>query len=1015
MRHILTLVLAYLFCIRRLNHRHLRYGCFAGLATAFVFGFLPNAAPAQAPAQDVSSSPVLRVETGAHTAQIPGISADPNGHYLVTGSDDKTVRVWNAATGRLEETLRPPLGPGDEGKIYAVAVSPDGKTIACGGYTNAPGEGVCIYLFDRQSGRLRQRITGLPNVVLALAYSPDGRFLAVACGKRGLSVFQADDGTPVTQDTQYADSCYSAAFDKTGRLVTAALDGYIRLYDAGFKMLSRKPAPGGRFPWSAAFSPDGTQIAIGYYDSPTVSIVSGKDLSAVSTPDTQDIHNGNLRNVAWSPDGHFLYAAGSYQKTGQFPVRRWADGGRGAFIDLIPGAHDTIASLWSLPNGDLAWSGTDPVWGVLADTKPRLTQSSHITDFRAEGDDFRLSANGSTVQFRDGLNPGTQVLFSLADRQLSESPAAPPSLSPPVTQAAGLTITDWKGSPSPKLNGQPLTLTGHEAAQAIAIAPNDNSFLLGTSENVRCFDKSGHELWHAASPEVTLAVNVASGGKVGAAAFGDGTIHWYRMSDGKELLALFPSADHTRWLAWTPDGYYDCSPGGEDFVGWQINEGATQAADFYPASRFRSAYYRPRLISKALPTGTGTGPVVTAPPAAPPVTKILPPVIHILAPDDGTAFSTGQVTVRYAVRTPSGEPASTVRVLVDGRPVSEQRDLRLVSAGTAAPPSQQITVAVPPHDCEISLVADNRYAPSEPATIQIKWQGAVSQDTPGTKPKLYVLAIGVSKYQDATIDLEYGASDAQDFAKTMQAQDGKLYRDVQEKVLTDGTATKANIVAGLQWIQQQTTSRDVAMIFLAGHGANDPTTGSYLYIPEDFDQTKIQQTTVPYTDIKAAVQSIPGKALFFIDTCHSGDVMGTTRLGSRTPFLGTPYCGIVHPHSIPARSIRAVGNDPSFGSVPDVTSVINELTSAENGVVVFSASTGNQVSYEDAAWGHGAFTKALVEGLTGSADFQHTGRITIDMLDLYLSERVKALTHGAQTPTTTKPETVPDFPVALSH
>ena len=66
-------------------------------------------------------------------------------------------------------------------------------------------------------------------------------------------------------------------------------------------------------------------------------LVSAKDLSAVSTPDTQDIHNGNLRNVAWSTDGRFLYAAGSYQKTGQFPVRRWADSGRGAFTGLPPG------------------------------------------------------------------------------------------------------------------------------------------------------------------------------------------------------------------------------------------------------------------------------------------------------------------------------------------------------------------------------------------------------------------------------------------------------------------------------------------------------------------------------------------------------------------------------------------------------------------------------------------------------------------------------------------------------
>lgn len=68
---------------------------------------------------------------------------------------------------------------------------------------------------------------------------------------------------------------------------------------------------------------------------------------------------------------------------------------------------------------------------------------------------------------------------------------------------------------------------------------------------------------------------------------------------------------------------------------------------------------------------------------------------------------------------------------------------------------------------------------------------------------------------------------------------------------------------------------------------------------------------------------------------------------------------------------------------------------------------------EDAAWNNGAFTKAVVEAIGGSADYNKTGRITVNMLDMYISERVKELTKGAQTPTTTKPATVPDFPVAI--
>lgn len=95
----------------------------------------------------------------------------------------------------------------------------------------------------------------------------------------------------------------------------------------------------------------------------------------------------------------------------------------------------------------------------------------------------------------------------------------------------------------------------------------------------------------------------------------------------------------------------------------------------------------------------------------------------------------------------------------------------------------------------------------------------------------------------------------------------------------------------------------------------------------------------------------------------------------------------------------------------DINKVVNELASSESGAVVFASSTGKQFSFERTEWGNGTFTKALVEGLSGKADLLGNGKITINTLDAYLAERVKELTGGNQTPTT-KPETIPDFPVA---
>lgn len=81
----------------------------------------------------IATTPFLRLETGMHTARINRISVDAAARYVVTASEDKTARVWELATGKLLQTLRPPIGEGNEGKLFAVALSPDGQEVAVGG------------------------------------------------------------------------------------------------------------------------------------------------------------------------------------------------------------------------------------------------------------------------------------------------------------------------------------------------------------------------------------------------------------------------------------------------------------------------------------------------------------------------------------------------------------------------------------------------------------------------------------------------------------------------------------------------------------------------------------------------------------------------------------------------------------------------------------------------------------------------------------------------------------------
>ena len=744
-------------------------------------------------------------------------------------------------------------------------------------------------------------------------------------------------------------------------------------------MLAKKQAPGGKKPFSLAFSPDGKLLAAGFQDTTKVDVLSARDLSFLYSPDTSGVNNGILSAVAFSADGHNLYAGGTYHSGTQSPIFVWDAAGKGERRELS-GAAMTIMHILPLKTGGIVYGAADPAFGVIDKSHARvLFQSAQIADYRINWEGFRLSRDGKRVSFGYELQGKSPATFDMEARTLILDRDARDLFSPDTT---GLNVTDWNNSTEPRLNGRLLKLSQYETSFSFAVAPGNVGFLLGTHFSLRYFDQDGLEKWSSSVPGVAWGVNISRDGRLCVAAFSDGTIRWYGLKDGKELLAFFPHSDKRRWIIWSASGYYDASPGGEDLVGWHINKGKSKAADFFPASRFRSTYYRPDIIARLLETGNEGEAIRIANEEAGRKTqkaqleKILPPVVTILSPRDSEILTQPEITIAYTVRSSSAEPVTGIRALIDGRPARQERGLKVVGKGTQ---EETLKITIPERDCEISLIAENRFAASEPATVRIIYRGKTEKTEEFVvKPNLYILAIGVSLYQDKNLTLQFAAKDAKDFAQALEKQKGGLYRDVKVRLLTDAQATRDEVMDGLDWIQKETTAKDVAMVFMAGHGTNDQT-GNYYFLPANVDTEKLKRTGVVFSDIKNTLNSLAGKALFFMDTCHSGNVMGSRRAQT------------------------------------DITGMVNELASAENGVVVFASSTGKQYSLEDVSWGNGAFTKALVEGLSGKADYTGKGKITINMLDLYISEKVKELTRGQQTPTTTKPQTIADFPVAVKR
>ena len=467
-----------------------------------------------------------------HVAEIPQIGVNRACRIAATGSNDKTLRVWSLPDGRLLRTLRVPIGPGNGGKIYATAVSPDGRWIAAGGWDAQwdIAHEMYVYVFDASTGSLVTRVGPFGNSIAHLAFSPDGRWLAaVSFANVVLKVIDAQTWRITAEDRAYAGNSYGAAFGLDGRLYTVAADRKLRQYAPGPGFKKEREITTKGDPQSVSVDPRGQLIAVGFNDSPKVDIYDAATLRFRLAADTTGTDSDNLGEVAWSSDGARLVAGGEYQAQFQgawkIPLLTFGRDGRRIGAPL-PLSDDTIMNLQ--PCGDaIAVAAADPAFG-LVDGSGRISlwKTGVAPDMRDKyGDAFTIAANAKQVRFGLGYGVADPVLFDLAQATVASAPNPLPGFIAPLIQ--GLPVSKWEGDYHPTFAGKPIALEQYENSRSLAVRSDRAGFVLGADYYLRAFDAQGRQRWEQAGPDVAWGVNLSADGRILVAAYGDGTIRWH--------------------------------------------------------------------------------------------------------------------------------------------------------------------------------------------------------------------------------------------------------------------------------------------------------------------------------------------------------------------------------------------------------------------------------------------------------------------------------------------------------
>ncbi len=504
-----------------------------------------------------SDTSLARLE--GHHARVTAVAFSADGTLLASGSDDRTVKLWDVASGAERLTLPAAMEGAASGGVSAVAFRPDGTRLA------AACDDKFVRLWDPGHGGLVGIASGHETAVTCLAYRGDGDLFATGSTDETVRFWNGANAQPVGEPYGAGAPVYAVAFHPDGNRLAVAAEDAIQIVDVGTRTLLATIEGDGTTLRALAFDAQGTRLAAGALDA-TVRLY---DVEGGKRVKTLEGHTDPVYALRFNATGTRLFTA-SFDKT----IRLW-DARAGAPLRALVGHTDAVHALAISPAGGTLASasadGTLRLWD--------LARSNAVLEVRGEDDLFNgLAADpGADRLAATAAGVGSVRLWdsvtgeSLATVGGDEGTLASVAFSPSGSRVAGAGEEDWKirlwnveGS------GEEKVLEGHEGpVTSIAFVGGDGRLVSGSADmTVRLWDLAG------SAPPVVLAghkggvtcVTASASGDRLLSASEDGTVRVWEAATGRLLATLEGHGGAVRAVARSADGALYASGGDDETI-----------------------------------------------------------------------------------------------------------------------------------------------------------------------------------------------------------------------------------------------------------------------------------------------------------------------------------------------------------------------------------------------------------------------------------------------------------------